>query len=169
MVELVTGVTLAARVVFFVASYRGYKAESHKEDDRAVRTWIMETLNGIREHGTNIMTNAYRNKDSHLEREAKDLINTIDNFKNEVNMAITGNIQPRLSKKSSSDLKSLVEFDLNIIEKLDKVSEMGLKHADDSGNMGLKPRNLSDMKRKLTESRNYFRERTKFIGGVKNV
>ena len=56
MVELVTGVTLAARVVFFVASYRGYKAESHKEDDRAVRTWIMETLNGIREHGTNIMT-----------------------------------------------------------------------------------------------------------------
>ena len=84
-------------------------------------------------------------------------------------MAITGNIQPRLSKKSSSDLESLVEFDLNIIEQLDKVSEMGLKHADDSGNMGLKPRNLSDMKRKLTESRNYFRERTKFIGGVKNV
>ena len=169
MVELVTGVTLAARVVFFVASYRGYKAESHKEDDRAIRTWIMETLNGIRENSKDIMTNAYRSKETHLEREAKDLISTIDHFKNEVNMAITGNIQPRLSKKSSSDLQSLVEFDLKIIEQLNEVSEIGLKRAEESGNTGVKPRNLSDMKRKLTEIRNHFRERAKFIGGVKNV
>ena len=46
MVEIITGVTLAARVIFFVSSYRGYKAESKKEDDRAVRNWIMESING---------------------------------------------------------------------------------------------------------------------------
>ena len=169
MVELVTGVTLAARVAIFIASYRGHKAESHKEDDRAVRTWIMETLNGIREHATNIMTNAYRSNDANLEREAKDVITNLDNFKNEVNMAVTGNIQPRLSKKSSADLASLVEFDLKIIEQLNEVSEMGLELADNSANLGSRPRNLSEMKKKLTKSRNYFRERTKFIGGIKNV
>ena len=86
---------MAARVALFVVSYRGHKAESHKEDDRAVRTWIMETLNGIREHGTNIMTNAYRADNPTLEREAKDIVTLVDTFKNEVNMAITGNIQPR--------------------------------------------------------------------------
>ena len=31
MVEIITGVTLAARVAF-IASYRGYKAESKRED-----------------------------------------------------------------------------------------------------------------------------------------
>ena len=38
MVEIITGVTLAARVVFFIASYRGYKAESKKEDDMLLPT-----------------------------------------------------------------------------------------------------------------------------------
>jgi hypothetical protein len=169
MVELVTGITLAARVVVFIASYRGHRAESHKEDDRAVRTWIMETLNGIRENTTNIMTNAYRGNDSNLEQEAKDIITTIDNFKNEVNMAVTGNIQPRLSKKTSADLASLVEFDLKIIKQLNDVSEMSSEIADNSSNIGSRPRNLSEMKKNLTKCRNYFRERTKFIGGVKNV
>ena len=169
MVELVTGVTLAARVAFFIASYRGHKAESHKEDDRAVRTWIMESLNSIRENVTNIMTSAYRNNKADLERDAKDLISSIDNFKNEVNVAVTGNIQPRLSKKSSADLKSLVEFDLKIIEKLDDISEKGLISSENSDSKHLSPRNLSGMKRELTSCRNYFRERTKFIGGIKNV
>ena len=169
MVELVTGVTLAARVAFFVISYRGHKAESHKEDDRAVRTWIMETLNGIREHGSNIMTNAYRVNDTKLEREAKDIVTLIDAFKNEVNMAVTGNIQPRLSKKTSADLKSLVEFDLKIIEKLNEVSNLGLEISEKSAARSTSPKNLAGMKKSLTESRNYFRERTKFIGGIKNV
>ena len=127
MVEILTGVTLAARVAIFVASYRGHKAESHKEDDRAIRTWIMESLNGIRENSTNIMTKAYRYKRENVEQEAKDAIKIIDNFKNEVNMAVTGNIQPRLSKKTSADLESLVEFDLKIIEKLNEISELSLK------------------------------------------
>ena len=44
MVEIITGVTLAARVAFFIASYRGYKAESKKQDDRAVRNWLWNRL-----------------------------------------------------------------------------------------------------------------------------
>tara|TARA_B100002052_G_C15799117_1_gene560202 strand:- start:152 stop:661 length:510 start_codon:yes stop_codon:yes gene_type:complete len=169
MVELVTGVTLAARVAFFIASYRGHKAESHKEDDRAVRTWIMESLNNIRENVTNIMTSAYRNNKPNLERDAKDIISAIDNFKNEVNVAVTGNIQPRLSKKSSADLESLVEFDLKIIEELNSISKESSISSENSDSKHLSPRNLSGIRKELTSCRNYFRERTKFIGGIKNV
>ena len=70
MVEIITGVTLAARVAFFIASYRGYKAESKKEDDRAVRNWIMESINGLRNRAVNLMETGYRNDDDNLEREA---------------------------------------------------------------------------------------------------
>ena len=168
MVEIVTGVTLAARVAIFIASYRGHKAESHKEDDRAVRTWIMESLNGIRENSTNIMTNAYRNRNNSIEQEAKDAISIIDNFKNEVNMAVTGNIQPRLSKKTSTDLKSLVDFDLKIIEKLNEMAELSLTHSQ-SNNLHLSSQDSSSLSSGLTSCRNYFRERTKYIGGIKNV
>ena len=93
----------------------------------------------------------------------------VDAFKNEVNMAVTGNIQPRLSKKTSADLKSLVEFDLKIIEKLNELSNMGLEISEKSAARSTSPKNLAGMKKSLTESRNYFRERTKFIGGIKNV
>ncbi len=168
MVEILTGVTLAARVALFVASYRGHKAESHKEDDRAIRTWIMESLNGIRENLTNIMTKAYRYKIGSAEQEAKDAINILDNFKNEVNMAVTGNIQPRLSKKTSTDLESLVEFDLKIIEKLNEISELSLR-CSESSHKSLSSADVSNIYSSLTSSRNYFRERTKYIGGIKNV
>jgi len=135
---------------------------------RAVRTWIMESLNGIRENSTNIMTNAYRNKNHSIEQEAKDAISIIDNFKNEVNMAVTGNIQPRLSKKTSADLKSLVDFDLKIIEKLNKIAELSLKYSQ-SNNVHLSSHDLASICSGLTSCRNYFRERTKYIGGIKNV
>jgi hypothetical protein len=46
---------------------------------------------------------------------------------------------------------------------------MSSEIADNSSNIGSRPRNLSEMKKNLTKCRNYFRERTKFIGGVKNV
>ena len=78
MVEIITGVTLAARVVFYIASYRGYKAESKKEDDRAIRNWIMESINGLRNHAVNLMETGYRNDDDNLESEAKVMIDNIE-------------------------------------------------------------------------------------------
>ena len=86
-----------------IASYRGYKAESKKEDDRAVRNWIMESINGLRNHAVNLMETGYRNDDDNLEREAKVMIDNIDLFKNEVNLATTGEVQSIWNKKSSPD------------------------------------------------------------------
>jgi len=167
MVEIITGVTLAARVVFFVASYRGYKAESKKEDDRAIRNWIMESINGLRNHAINLMETGYRNDDDNLEGEAKVMIDNIDLFKNEVNLAATGEVQSIWNKKSSPDFDNLIEFDAKVIEEIDKINkimaELEIEINSDGSN---KIRLIGEAKSGITAARNHFIQRMQFIKGV---
>tara|TARA_B100001105_G_C22208464_1_gene364312 strand:- start:69 stop:575 length:507 start_codon:yes stop_codon:yes gene_type:complete len=167
MVEIITGVTLAARVVFFVASYRGYKAESKKEDDRAIRNWIMESINGLRNHAVNLMETGYRNDDDNLEGEAKVMIDNIDLFKNEVNLAATGEVQSIWNKKSSPDFDNLIEFDAKVIEEIDKINkimaELEIEVNSDGSN---KIRLIGEAKSGITAARNHFIQRMQFIKGV---
>jgi hypothetical protein len=167
MVEIITGVTLVARVVFFVASYRGYKAESKKEDDRAIRNWIMESINGLRNHAINLMETGYRNDDDNLEGEAKVMIDNIDLFKNEVNLATTGEVQSIWNKKSSPDFDNLIEFDAKVIEEIDKINkimaELEIEINSDGSN---KIRLIGEAKSGITAARNHFIQRMQFIKGV---
>jgi hypothetical protein len=167
MVEIITGVTLAARVVFYVASYRGYKAESKKEDDRAIRNWIMESINGLRNHAVNLMETGYRNDDDNLEGEAKVMIDNIDLFKNEVNLAATGEVQSIWNKKSSPDFDNLIEFDAKVIEEIEKVNkimaELEIEVNSDGSN---KIRLIGEAKSGITAARNHFIQRMQFIKGV---
>ena len=167
MVEIITGVTLAARVVFYIASYRGYKAESKKEDDRAIRNWIMESINGLRNHAVNLMETGYRNDDDNLEGEAKVMIDNIDLFKNEVNLAATGEVQSIWNKKSSPDFDNLIEFDAKVIEEIDKVNkimaELEIEVNSDGSN---KIRLIGEAKSGITAARNHFIQRMQFIKGV---
>tara|TARA_B110000438_G_C15654366_1_gene580991 strand:+ start:155 stop:661 length:507 start_codon:yes stop_codon:yes gene_type:complete len=167
MVEIITGVTLAARVVFFVASYRGYKAESKKEDDRAIRNWIMESINGLRNHAVNLMETGYRNDDDNLEGEAKVMIDNIDLFKNEVNLAATGEVQSIWNKKSSPDFDNLIEFDANVIEEIDKVNKIMAELEIEVNSEGSnKIRLIGEAKSGITVARNHFIQRMQFIKGV---
>jgi len=167
MVEIITGVTLAARVVFFVASYRGYKAESKKEDDRAIRNWIMESINGLRNHAVNLMETGYRNDDDNLEGEAKVMIDNIDLFKNEVNLAATGEVQSIWNKKSSPDFDNLIEFDANVIEEIDKVNKIMAELEIEVNHEGSnKIRLIGEAKSGITVARNHFIQRMQFIKGV---
>ena len=167
MVEIITGVTLAARVVFYIASYRGYKAESKKEDDRAIRNWIMESINGLRNHAVNLVETGYRNDDDNLESEAKVMIDNIDLFKNEVNLAATGEVQSIWNKKSSPDFDNLIEFDAKVIEEIDKVNkimaELEIEVNSDGSN---KNRLIGEAKSGITTARNHFIQRMQFIKGV---
>jgi len=167
MVEIITGVTLAARVVFYIASYRGYKAESKKEDDRAIRNWIMESINGLRNHAVNLMETGYRNDDDNLEGEAKVMIDNIDLFKNEVNLAATGEVQSIWNKKSSPDFDNLIEFDAKVIEEIDKINkimaELEIEVNSDGSN---KIRLIGEAKSGITAARNHFIQRMQFIKGV---
>ncbi len=167
MVEIITGVTLAARVVFYIASYRGYKAESKKEDDRAIRNWIMESINGLRNHAVNLMETGYRNDDDNLEREAKVMIDNIDLFKNEVNLAATGEVQSFWNRKSSPDFDNLIEFDAKVIEEIEKVNkimaELEIELNSDGSN---KKRLMGEAKSGITTARNHFIQRMQYIKGV---
>ena len=167
MVEMITGVTLAARVVFFVASYRGYKAESKKEDDRAVRNWIMESINGLRSHAVNLMETGYRTDDDNLEREAKVMIDNIDLFKNEVNLAATGEVKSLWNKKSSPDFDNLIEFDVKVVEEIEKIAKLMAEleievNSDGKDKMKL----IGEAKSGITAARNHFIQRMQFINGV---
>ena len=167
MVEIITGVTLAARVVFYIASYRGYKADSKKEDDRAIRNWIMESINGLRNHAVNLMETGYRNDDDNLESEAKVMIDNIDLFKNEVNLAATGEIQSIWNKKSSPDFDNLIEFDTKVIEEIDKVNKiMAELEMEISSDGSSKMRLIGKAKSGITTARNHFIQRMQFIKGV---
>ena len=167
MVEIITGVTLAARVIFFVSSYRGYKAESKKEDDRAVRNWIMESINGLRNHAVNLMEIGYRNDDNNLEREAKVMIENLDLFKNEVNLAATGEVQSLWNKKSSTDFENLVDFDVKVIEEIDNVNKkMSELEIEVTANGDNKLKLLGEAKSGITAARNHFIQRMQFVKGV---
>ena len=48
MVEMVSGLMTAAKVAGYIASYRSYKFEQRKEDDKAIRSWLLVKLNDCR-------------------------------------------------------------------------------------------------------------------------
>ena len=132
MVEVVTGALIGYRLVKnakfivsiaqYIKNYQGYNSKDNKEDDRAIRNWIMESINGLKTKALNLMENGYRNDDEALEKDAKIMIDNLDLFKNEVNLATDGQVKSVWEKVSDEDFDNLVEFDLKIVEGIGKVN-----------------------------------------------
>ena len=178
MVEIVTGALIGYRLVKdakfvlsiakYVKNYQGYDTEDNKEDDRAVRNWIMEAINGLRTHAVNLMETGYRNDDDNLEREAKIMMDNLDLFKNEVNLASAKEAKSVWTKVSDEDFDNLVEFDLKVVEGIGKVekimAELEIEVTSDREN---KTKLLGEAKSGITAVRNHFIERMQFVGGFK--
>jgi len=178
MVEIVTGALIGYRLVKdakfvlsiakYVKNYQGYDTEDNKEDDRAVRNWIMEAINGLRTHAVNLMETGYRNDDDDLEREAKIMMDNLDLFKNEVNLASAKEAKSVWTKVSDKDFDNLVEFDLKVVEGIGKVekimAELEIEVTSDREN---KTKLLGEAKSGITAVRNHFIERMQFVGGFK--
>jgi hypothetical protein len=134
MVEIVTGAMIGYRLVKdakfimsianYVKNYQGYNSEDNKQDDRAMRNWSMESTNGLRTHAVNLMEIGYRNDDDNLEREAKSMIDNLDLFKNEVNLASTKDAKSVWTKVSDADFASFVLARLTSVLKRSKLSIM---------------------------------------------
>ena len=84
----------------------------------------MESINGLRNRAVNLMETGYRNDDDNLEREAKVMIDNVDLFKNEVNLATTGELQSIWNRKSSPDFDNLIEFDVKVVEEIGNVNKI---------------------------------------------
>ena len=178
MVEIITGALIGYRLVKdakfilsiakYVKNYQGYDTEDNKEDDRAVRNWIMESINGLRTHAVNLMETGYRNDDDDLEREAKVMMDNLDLFKNEVNLASAKEAKSVWTKVSDEDFDNLVEFDLKVVEGIGKVekimAELEIEVTSDGEN---KTKLLGEVKSGITAARNHFIERMQFVGGFK--
>ena len=178
MVEIVTGALIGYRLVKdakfvlsiakYVKNYQGYDTKDNKEDDRAVRNWIMEAINGLRTHAVNLMETGYRNDDDDLEREAKIMMDNLDLFKNEVNLASAKEAKSVWTKVSDKDFDNLVEFDLKVVEGIGKVekimAELEIEVTSDREN---KTKLLGEVKSGITAVRNHFIERMQFVGGFK--
>ena len=178
MVEIVTGALIGYRLVkdakfvlsiaAYVKNYQGYNSEDNKQDDRAMRNWIMESTNGLRTHAINLMETGYRNDDDNLEREAKIMIDNLDLFKNEVNLASTKDAKSVWTKVSDDDFDNLVEFDLKVVEEIGQVkkimAELEIEVTSDGEN---KTKLLGEAKSGITTARNHFIERMQFVGGFK--
>ena len=178
MVEIITGALIGYRIVKdakfvmsiakYVKNYQGYDSKDNKEDDRAVRNWIMESINGLRTHAVNLMETGYRNDDDDLEREAKVMMDNLDLFKNEVNLASAKEAKSVWTKVSDEDFDNLVEFDLKVVEGIGKVekimAELEIEVTSDGEN---KTKLLGEVKSGITAARNHFIERMQFVGGFK--
>ena len=167
MVEIVTGALIGYRLVkdakfvlsiaAYVKNYQGYNSEDNKQDDRAMRNWIMESTNGLRTHAMNLMETGYWNDDDNL-----------DLFKNEVNLASTKDAQSVWTKVSDDDFDNLVEFDLKVVEGIGQVkkimAELEIEVTSDGEN---KTKLLGEAKSGITTARNHFIERMQYVGGFK--
>jgi hypothetical protein len=95
------------------------------------------------------------------------MIDNIDLFKNEVNLAATGEVQSIWNKKSSPDFDNLIEFDAKVIEEIDKINkimaELEIEVNSDGSN---KIRLIGEAKSGITAARNHFIQRMQFIKGV---
>ena len=169
MVEIITGVTAAARITMFIANYQNYRYDKRKEDDAALRRWLMDRLNGCREHTLNLMEMAYRADNTTIEGETKQILDALDLFKNEVHLAEAGQRLPFFTAGSSTSikgLKKLLEFDAELLEEVDRVSKAiaELELAIGAGEEGIL-KSVLMIKTGVSKARNHFRDRIQFIKG----
>ena len=118
-------------------------------------------------HLQSLMETGYRNDDDNLEREAKVMIDNVDLFKNEVNLATTGELQSIWNRKSSPDFDNLIEFDVKVVEEIGNVNKiMAELEIEINTNGANKLRLLGESKAGITSARNHFIQRMQYIKGV---
>ena len=165
MVEMVSGLMTVAKVVGYISNYRGYKFEQRREDDKAIRSWLLVKLNDCRGKLLDIME---ATEDAVIRDSSRKVIDQIDLFKTEVSAAETGQKLPFFSAGKSADMVMLIEHDATIIDEVEKVRnaltevQLGIMdHIDTSR------KQMNMIRAGVSNARNGFAERTRFIKGVK--
>ena len=96
------------------------------------------------------------------------MMDNLDLCKNEVNLAGTKEAKSVWTKVSDEDFDNLVEFDLKVVEGIDKVKEiMAELESEVTADGENKAKLLGEAKSGITAARNHFIERMQFVGGFK--
>ena len=114
-----------ARVGIFLTNYTGYKFNKRVEDEASVRKWLMVKLDSAHQNGLKALESSHSKSNVELSKVIKDMLDNIETFKNDSNLAATGKKGNFFTSESSATVASisqLIEYDAVLLERVDKVS-----------------------------------------------
>lgn len=169
MVDLSQGLTVTARVGFFLSKYNAYRFDSRKEDDASLRKWIATKLESARNRATGAMNLASSKSDNETANRINEIIDEVDLFKNDSYLAETGVRGKFFSSKSAATVASLsrlVEYDANILEQIEKGAKAieALEEAIASDESGA-AKGATKIRVAFSSAHADFRERVKYVRG----
>ncbi len=155
-----------------IGSYYGYVEGKRKEDDLAVRQKVMQEITKTRNNTLNTLSDAGKKADAQTKQAIKRLIDELDLFKNEVDLAISGHHFPFFSIQNSaskSQIQKVVDFDTHLVTGMENlVSATSRLNTSLLSSEELDPQTeVTRMRQYLTDVRNAFKDRTDFLRGIK--
>jgi len=161
---MVSGVLTAAKIVGYIANYGGYRFEQRKEDDKAIRSWLLVKLNDCR---GKLLDTMEATEDTNICDNSRKIIDQIDMFKAEVSSAESGQKLPFFTIGKSANVNKLIEHDATIIGEVEKVRnsltevQLGIMDDVDASRKG-----INAVRSGVSNARNGFNERISFIKGA---
>lgn len=170
MEPTITLINTALSSAKIIGGYSGYKFGRRKEDDMAVRRKLTIQLDTLREHLLNIMEDG----DLDTRIASQKVVDVVDLFRNDVEMAETGHKYPFFSIQRSASgriLKSLIKYDHQMIAQLDSAMEAVavLERAISQGEQESADPGLRTIKGYLTTARGTFENRIAIMKKVEKV
>lgn len=163
-------ITTVAEVCKLISVYTGYRKDKIKEDDILVRKRLMAEVEKSGEHAKNIVELLYERNDKESLKAIKKVKDELDVFSGEVDLSTTGHQYPffsiqKVRSPSVSDLKKLVEFDAEMLDKIVNVTETTTKIEDkviDGDNLEFVKESLK-VRQYITKARNAYKDREDFL------
>jgi hypothetical protein len=170
MEPTITLINTALSSAKLIGGYSGYRFGRRKEDDMAVRRKLMIQLDTLRDHLINVMEDG----DLDTRISSQKVIDVVDMFRNDIEIAETGHKYPFFSIQRSTSagiLKQLVKYDHQLISQLDSAIEATtvLEKAIAVGNMESGDAGLRTIKGFLSTARGFFENRIAIIQKVEKV
>lgn len=182
MSDVVNTTIVAARVGIFISNYTAYRFKKRVDDEASVRQWLMVKLDSAHQNALKVLDMSHSGSNDELSHIVKNMLNNIETFKNDSNLAVTGTRGTFFTSESAATAASiyqLIEYDAILLEKTEKIS-LALKslsegiinekdvflslNEDTEWEKGILPA-ASEISSEILDIHNKFRERVKYIRG----
>jgi len=169
MTDVINTTIAVARVGLFLTNYTGYKFTKRVQDEASIRQWLMIKLDSAHQNGLKVLEISHSNSNTELSKVMKSILDNIETFKNDSNLAVSGTKGNFFTSESTATVASitqLIEYDIVILERTEKISLAltSLSKAIMAKEEGILPAAI-DISTAILEIHNKFRERVKYIRG----
>lgn len=163
--------TVVEGVAKIIVSYTGYKRGQAKEDDLAVRKRVQSELDKSRNNLKNSLEYMHERDNTKASKKIRKVLDDIDMFSNEVDLAETGHHYPFYDPKKSikkKDIEKIAKFDKNILDMCINVTEATKKIHQKfiSGENIDIDKEFNNLRQYITDARNDYKDRIEHIKGI---